>query len=68
MYSDCDIKALEKMGINARAYLAASASEKRLILRRLRDTTLSTIHDHEERIAQLDYLRAKLDQPNGGQS
>lgn len=68
MYSDCDINALQKMGIDAKAYLAASPGEKRLQLRRFRDTTLSTIHEHEERIAQIDYLKSKLDQSNGGQS
>lgn len=66
MYSDCDIKALTKMGIDVDTYLAASTGEQSLQLRRLRDTALATVHDNETRIAQIDYLRAKLNQQPGG--
>ncbi|WP_125570665.1 hypothetical protein [Lacticaseibacillus songhuajiangensis] len=62
MYSNCDITSMQAMGIDVEQYLKASAGEQRLLLKRLRQTALATVHDNEERIAQLDYLRTKINQ------
>lgn len=62
MYSNCDITSMQAMGIDVEQYLKASAGEQRLLLKRLRQTALATVHDNEERIAQLDYLLTKINQ------
>jgi hypothetical protein len=53
---------MQAMGIDVEQYLKASAGEQRLLLKRLRQTALATVHDNEERIAQLDYLLTKINQ------
>lgn len=60
MYSNCDITAIKSMGIDIEQYLNASAGEQRFLLKRLRQAALATVHDNEERIAQIDYLRTKI--------
>lgn len=62
MYSNCDITSMQAMGIDVEQYLNASAGEQRLLLKRLRQTALSTVHDNEQRITQIDYLRTKINQ------
>ncbi|WP_125707463.1 hypothetical protein [Lacticaseibacillus porcinae] len=62
MYSNCDIASMHAMGINVEQYLNASTGEQRLLLKQLRQAALVTVHDNEQRIAQIDYLRTKINQ------